>query len=97
MLRLKSCPRCKGDIVRDRDQWGWYEQCIQCGYLRDLQNVVEAKRRLTQETRAMSASKGISPLADGTVYSRRKNFCPFSTPPLEVYASILGEEKDYRE
>ena len=93
MLRLKSCPRCKGDIVRDRDQWGWYEQCIQCGYLRDLQNVVEAKRRLTQETRAMSASKGISPLADGTVYSRRKNFCPFSTPPLEVYASILGEER----
>jgi len=38
-------------------------------------------------------SNGIFPLADGTVYSRRKNFCPFSTPPLEVYASILGEEK----
>ena len=33
------------------------------------------------------------PLLDGTVYSRRKNFCPFSTPPLEAYASILGEEK----
>jgi len=41
----------------------------------------------------MGTSKGIFPLADGTVYSRRKNFCPFSTPPLEVYASILGEER----
>ena len=33
------------------------------------------------------------PMDDGTVYSSRKNFCPFSVPPLEDYASILGEEK----
>ena len=33
------------------------------------------------------------PLEDGTVYSKRKNFCPFSTPPLEAYAPIVGEEK----
>ena len=32
-------------------------------------------------------------LADGTVYSKRKNFRPFSTPPLEAYASIVGNEK----
>jgi hypothetical protein len=42
MLREKSCPRCKtGDIGVDRDQHGWYEYCIQCGYLRDLVGVVE--------------------------------------------------------
>ncbi|MBA7669606.1 hypothetical protein ES703_77738 [subsurface metagenome] len=41
----------------------------------------------------MEPGEGIFPLADGTVYSKRKNFCPFSTPPLEAYASILGEEK----
>jgi len=35
-LRLKGCPRCKGDIVVEVDQWGWYEECIQCGYLQDL-------------------------------------------------------------
>jgi trehalose synthase len=34
-----------------------------------------------------------SVLADGTVYSKRKNFCPFSTPPLEDYVPILGEER----
>ncbi len=40
------------------------------------------------------SDKGISSLlADGTVYSKRKDFCPFSTPSLEAYASILGEEK----
>ena len=42
----------------------------------------------------MTASvKGVFPLADGTVYSQRKNFRPFSTPPVEAYVSILGEEK----
>ena len=41
----------------------------------------------------MGNRKDIFPLADGTVYSKRKNFCPFSTPTLEAYASIFGEEK----
>lgn len=42
MLRPKSCPRCKtGDVGVDRDHHGWYEYCIQCGYLRDLIGVVE--------------------------------------------------------
>jgi trehalose synthase len=38
-------------------------------------------------------SKDVSPLPDGTVYSKRKNFRPFSTPPIEAYAPIVGEEK----
>ncbi|MFC1902212.1 hypothetical protein ACFLX3_04730 [Chloroflexota bacterium] len=32
-------------------------------------------------------------LTDGTVYSKRKGFCPFSISPLESYASISGKEK----
>ena len=32
-------------------------------------------------------------LPEGTVYSRRRNHCPFSTPPLEAYARFLGDEK----
>ncbi|MFC1918533.1 glycosyltransferase [Chloroflexota bacterium] len=32
-------------------------------------------------------------LPDGTVYSRRKNFQPFSAHPLEAYSSIVGEKK----
>jgi len=33
------------------------------------------------------------PSPEGTVYSKRKNFCPFSTPPLQAYASIISEKK----
>ena len=35
----------------------------------------------------------ILPLTDGTVYSKRKNFRPLSSPPLEAYAAIVGQEK----
>ncbi len=41
----------------------------------------------------MGKSKVISTLADGTVYSKRKDFCPFSTAPLAAYTPIVGEEK----
>jgi hypothetical protein len=42
LLRQKSCPRCKtGDIGVDRDEYGWYEYCLQCGYVRDLVSIVE--------------------------------------------------------
>jgi len=47
-LRLKGCPRCRGDLAVELDQWGWYEECIQCGYLQDLQNIVEVKQQAAQ-------------------------------------------------
>ena len=39
MIRMKSCPKCRGTVRIDRDQYGWYEQCIQCGFVRDLETV----------------------------------------------------------
>jgi uncharacterized protein (DUF983 family) len=36
-VRNDSCPKCKtGKITLDRDFYGWYEYCVQCGYVRDL-------------------------------------------------------------
>jgi hypothetical protein len=47
-LRLKSCPRCRGDLALELDHWGWYEQCIQCGYLHDLPDADGAKQQPVQ-------------------------------------------------
>ncbi len=42
MWKLKSCPRCGGDIFRDRDEYNWWrEQCLQCGFMQELKNVTE--------------------------------------------------------
>jgi Zn ribbon nucleic-acid-binding protein len=46
VIKLKSCPKCKtGDITIDRDEHGWYEYCIQCGYMSDLIGVVESEHK----------------------------------------------------
>jgi hypothetical protein len=34
--KLKICPKYGGKMMPDRDEYGAYEQCIQCGYLMDL-------------------------------------------------------------
>jgi transcription elongation factor Elf1 len=31
VMWLKSCPRCRGDLVLDSDFYGGYVSCIQCG------------------------------------------------------------------
>jgi hypothetical protein len=37
---MHGCPRCRrGDISVDKDQYGWYEYCLQCGYVRDLVDI----------------------------------------------------------
>lgn len=52
MLRTKSCPRCKtGDIGVDKDYHGWYEYCIQCGYMRDLVGVFELEPKPSGQVR----------------------------------------------
>ena len=44
MLYFKACPRCKGDVHRDRDVFGEYLKCLQCGHMVDL---VKVHGRLT--------------------------------------------------
>ena len=45
--KFKSCPRCEGDIFIDSDLDGWYEQCLQCSYRRELKNLAEFKKQWT--------------------------------------------------
>ena len=35
-IRFKACPRCKGDILLDKDRYGFYLECIQCAHMIDL-------------------------------------------------------------
>lgn len=44
MWKSKGCPRCGGDIFTDRDLDGWYEQCLQCGYLQYMDSIFEMQQ-----------------------------------------------------
>ncbi len=36
MMKLHGCKKCHGTLLLDKDEFGWYEECIQCGYSRDV-------------------------------------------------------------
>ena len=36
----------------DRDHYGWYEECIQCGYLYDLQSVASTQEQNPEKGKA---------------------------------------------
>ena len=35
-----------------RDNYGWYEECLQCGYVHDLLTVAEAEQRQAEEEKS---------------------------------------------
>ena len=37
MIKFKLCPRCRGDLYLGEDIFGTYYSCLQCGYLRDVE------------------------------------------------------------
>jgi DNA-directed RNA polymerase subunit M/transcription elongation factor TFIIS len=39
----RRCPKCGGKILIDKDYHGWYEQCLQCAYIRDLKVLYQHK------------------------------------------------------
>ncbi len=49
MWILKSCPRCQGDIYIGNESNGWYEQCLQCGYLREMPGIAKVHRHSNKE------------------------------------------------
>ena len=47
MIQLKACPRCSGDIKLNRDIYGNYAECLQCGYMRDIVDPIPIVRNAT--------------------------------------------------
>lgn len=44
MFKLERCPKCGGNVHVDRDEYGWFVECIMCGYMQDLVRLPVAKR-----------------------------------------------------
>jgi ssDNA-binding Zn-finger/Zn-ribbon topoisomerase 1 len=38
------CPKCGGNLYMDKDYHGWYEQCLQCAFTRNLKVIYEDKK-----------------------------------------------------
>jgi hypothetical protein len=47
--RLRSCSRCGGDIFIEKNLYGWYETCLQCGYCCELKGLEEFGQQLVRK------------------------------------------------
>ncbi len=57
--KLKSCPRCGGDLFIENDiDRNWYEQCLQCAYWHQIDNIEELREHHTHDDKK-------TPLAGG--------------------------------
>jgi Zn ribbon nucleic-acid-binding protein len=52
LIKLKSCPRCNGDLFINWDQHGQYVECLQCGYQCELRSQPDMKQRLAEREKA---------------------------------------------
>ena len=65
MWQVKGCPRCGGDVFIDRDHYGWYRECLQCGYMGVLDVSQVPKSPQSKLTIAMRAEDpAVSALAE---------------------------------
>ena len=71
MFWLKSCPRCHGDLFHERDHYGWYISCLQCGH--HLNEVEEAVLRHVREWPIMECG---SPAPASQTYMKRAHTSP---------------------
>ena len=58
MYLLKQCPKCNGDLVTDRDQYGDFVSCLQCGLCRDIQ--VETLRIANRDSHQLTVATMMS-------------------------------------
>ena len=43
-IRLKGCKRCGGNLTLERDVYGVYVSCLQCGAVYETQEVRDIRR-----------------------------------------------------
>ena len=49
LIAKGRCPKCGGNLYLDSDYIGWYEQCLQCAYMKDLGVVYQRKKNNPQD------------------------------------------------
>ena len=56
LFYFKACPRCHGDMHVNRDIYGGYRECLQCGHMDDIEDA-ETKKVMQSWARLVTKSK----------------------------------------
>ena len=56
-IRPKSCKRCGGDLSLERDKYGTYIECIQCGAILNDLSLMYRSTQAANERRMVKTAK----------------------------------------
>jgi hypothetical protein len=45
----KKCPKCGGNVYLDKDEYGWFEQCLQCSFTSMLGKIVDVRETVKND------------------------------------------------
>jgi hypothetical protein len=76
---LERCPRCKGRLLLEKDRYGLYEQCMQCGYIHDLQTLGWVDMRKAETSHRVIAKSAVAKPQDTPQWTG---------PPLFEYLAV---------
>lgn len=66
--KIKSCPRCGGDMFLDTDRNAYFDHCLQCGYLEEKRIIREQEHR--HDAGVVTVSGGMT--SDGIRYEAER-------------------------
>ena len=49
MFYLKGCPKCRGDLFFEKDFYGSFFRCLQCGLIADVELLEPGQNKKTVE------------------------------------------------
>jgi DNA-directed RNA polymerase subunit M/transcription elongation factor TFIIS len=100
--RLESCPKCKGHLMLEKDNYGLYQQCLQCGYLHDLQTFpvldsekIEDEKELVGSHRV--PAKGTRDISQNTPPLFESSRSTALANPLDLQLILDGLHKKHRD
>lgn len=78
VFMLRSCPRCQGDFYQERDPFGYFVRCLQCGHevqlSRGLDPQAEVPPALLEGLRLSADASRLEAEGGGSRPGRRRKF-----------------------
>ena len=63
MIYFGACPKCQGDLALNRDSYGSFFSCLQCGLMRDVESEPKAVARNRPTVPAWFSDEEVLPKA----------------------------------
>ena len=88
MFWFKLCPRCSGDLLEDRDQYGYFVTCMQCGFHKDVPADLEGPFAISAEPLAAP----VAPQSNGAKRRRISHGGRHFTRTFAFDADLLADK-----